>query len=62
MLTVPAAVPLLGRPGLRSRALMSTVVRVMGNLITDEDADLVARAWRTAGRMSVRVDERPPFR
>jgi geranylgeranyl reductase family protein len=62
VLTVPKAVPLLGRPGLRSQKLMSMVVRVMGNLITDEDADLVARAWRTAGRMSVRVDERPPFR
>ncbi|GAB11769.1 putative oxidoreductase [Gordonia araii NBRC 100433] len=62
VLTVPKAVPVLGRPGLRSGRLMSMVVRVMGNLITDEDADFVARAWRTAGRLSVRVDERPPFR
>ncbi|GED98756.1 geranylgeranyl reductase family protein [Gordonia crocea] len=62
VLTVPKAVPVLGRPGLRSARLMSMVVRVMGNLITDEDSDLVARAWRTVGRMSVRVDERPPFR
>ena len=62
VLTVPKAVPLLGRPGLRSQKLMSMVVRVMGNLITDEDADVVARAWRTVGRLSVRVDERPPFR
>ncbi|QKT08371.1 geranylgeranyl reductase family protein [Gordonia sp. X0973] len=62
VLTVPQAVPLLGRPGIRSRALMSMVVRVMGNLISDEDADLIARAWRTVGRVSVRVDDRPPFR
>ncbi len=62
VLTVPRAVPLLGRPGLRSARLMSMVVRVMGNLVTEEDKDLVARAWRTLGRMSVRVDERPPFR
>lgn len=62
VLTVPQAVPTLGRPGIRSARLMSLVVRVMGNLITPEDTDLVARAWRTAGRGSVRVDHRPPFR
>ena len=26
-----------------------------------DDRDLVARAWRTAGRASIRFDERPPF-
>ena len=62
VLTVPQAVPALGRPGIRSARLMSMVVRVMGNLITPDDADLVARAWRTAGRISTRVDDRPPFR
>ncbi len=62
VLTVPQAVPALGRPGMRSARLMSMVVRVMGNLITPDDADLVARAWRTAGRLSSRVDDRPPFR
>ncbi|MGV9712221.1 geranylgeranyl reductase family protein [Gordonia sp. NPDC003424] len=61
VLTVPQAVPTLGRPGIRSARLMSLVVRVMGNLITAEDTDLVARAWRTVGRGSVRVDHRPPF-
>lgn len=62
LLTVPAVVPFFGRPGLRSKAFMAMVVRVMANLVTDEDRDLVARAWRTAGRASVRIDERPPFR
>ncbi|MCS3877601.1 geranylgeranyl reductase family protein [Gordonia amarae] len=62
VLTVPQAVPALGRPGIRSARLMSMVVRVMGNLITPDDADLVARAWRTAGLLSTRVDDRPPFR
>ena len=62
VLTVPQAVPALGRPGIRSARLMSMVVRVMGNLITPDDADLVARAWRTAGRLSTRIDDRPPFR
>lgn len=61
VLTVPRAVPLLGRPGIRSAKLMSLVVRVMGNLITDDDADLVARAWRAAGHVSTRIDHRPPF-
>ncbi|MFT4201339.1 geranylgeranyl reductase family protein [Gordonia sp. (in: high G+C Gram-positive bacteria)] len=62
LFTVPQVVPLLGRPGLRSGRLMATVVRVMANLVTEEDKDVVARAWRTAGRMSIRVDDRPPFR
>ena len=61
LLTMPRTVPTLGRPGIRSPQLMSMVVRVMGNLITAEDADLVARAWRTAGRISRQVDPRPPF-
>jgi menaquinone-9 beta-reductase len=46
---------------MRSRALMTVALRVMGNLVTDADRDVVARAWRTAGRLSVRLDERPPF-
>jgi hypothetical protein len=33
----------------------------MGNLITEEDSDLVAKAWRTAGRVSTKLDARPPF-
>ena len=61
LLTMPQTVPALGRPGIRSARLMSMVVRVMGNLITPDDADLVARAWRTAGRVSTRIDDRPPF-
>ncbi|MFT4088134.1 MAG: FAD-linked oxidoreductase, partial [Gordonia sp. (in: high G+C Gram-positive bacteria)] len=61
LLTVPQTVPLLGRPGIRSARLMSVVVRVMGNLLTAEDTDLVARAWRSAGRAASRVESRPPF-
>lgn len=60
-----AAVPptvRLGAPALvRSQALMRIAVRVMGNLVTDEDADIVARLWRLAGRASLRADDRPPF-
>ena len=41
--------------------MMKIAVRVMGNLVTDEDTDLVARAWRGSGRASMRFDERAPF-
>jgi hypothetical protein len=33
----------------------------MGNLVSESDRDLTARAWRAAGRMSLRLDDRPPF-
>jgi hypothetical protein len=46
---------------MRSRALMTVALRVMGNLVTEEDRDTVARLWRWAGRTSVRFDDRPPF-
>ena len=60
-LTVPKFLPTLGPVGMRSRVLMTVALRVMGNLITEEDKDTTARLWRTAGRASVRLDERPPF-
>ena len=61
LLTVPGLLPAAGPVGMRSRALMKLALRVMGNLVTDDDHDLLARAWRTAGRASLRLDERPPF-
>ena len=61
LLTVPRFLPAAGPVGMRSRALMTVALRVMGNLVTDEDRDLVARTWRTAGRLSSRADDRPPF-
>jgi geranylgeranyl reductase family protein len=62
LLTVPGLLPAAGPVGMRSRGLMTLALRVMGNLVTDEDSDLLARAWRAAGRASLRLDERPPFR
>lgn len=50
-----------GPIGMRSHAIMSVAFRVMGNLVTPEDTDVVARAWRTAGRASLRLDRRKPF-
>ena len=61
LLTVPRFLPAAGPVGMRSRALMTVALRVMGNLVTEEDRDVVARAWRTAGRLSVKLDDRPPF-
>ncbi|MEI4277275.1 geranylgeranyl reductase family protein [Klenkia terrae] len=61
LLTLPRLLPAAGPVGMRSRVLMTVALRVMGNLVTDEDRDLTARAWRTAGRLSVKLDHRPPF-
>jgi len=61
LLTVPHLLPAAGPIGMRSRTLMKLALRVMGNLITEEDKDLLARTWRSAGRLSIKLDERPPF-
>ena len=61
LLTVPRFLPLAGPVGMRSRTLMTIAVRVMGNLVTDEDADRVARVWRRAGSLSGLADRRAPF-
>jgi geranylgeranyl reductase family protein len=61
LLTVPGFLTTFGPVGMRSHFLMSVALRVMGNLITEDDADAVARIWRTAGRASIRFDDRPPF-
>ena len=34
---------------MRSSTLMKIAVRVMGNFVTEEDEDAVARVWRGAG-------------
>ncbi|MBI3225595.1 MAG: NAD(P)/FAD-dependent oxidoreductase [Mycolicibacterium cosmeticum] len=62
LLTYPRFLPTTGPVAMRSDFLMKVAVRMMGNLVTDEDEDLVARAWRTAGRASRRLDQRKPFR
>jgi flavin-dependent dehydrogenase len=61
LLTVPRLLPAAGPVGMRSRALMTVALRVMGNLVTEADRDVVARAWRLAGRLSVRLDDRTPW-
>jgi flavin-dependent dehydrogenase len=61
LLTLPRLLPAAGPVGMRSRVLMTVALRVMGNLVTEEDRDTVARAWRLAGRLSVRLDDRTPW-
>jgi flavin-dependent dehydrogenase len=53
LLTYPQFLPLAGPLGMRKpfgKYLMPAAARLMGNLVTDEDKDLVARAWRLSGR------------
>ncbi|WP_109401221.1 menaquinone reductase [Mycolicibacter sinensis] len=61
LLTFPKFLPATGPVAMRSTTLMRVAVRVMANLVTDDDADLVARAWRGGGRLSRLIDRRPPF-
>jgi geranylgeranyl reductase family protein len=61
LLTRPELLPLAGPAAMRSRTLMRLALRVMGNLVVDEDSDALARLWRAAGRLSLRADERVPF-
>jgi geranylgeranyl reductase family protein len=61
LLTFPRFLPATGPIAMRSTRLMSIAVRVMGNLVTDDDADIVARAWRAGGLASRLADRRKPF-
>ncbi|MGV1088304.1 MAG: menaquinone reductase [Mycobacterium sp.] len=61
LLTLPRFLPFAGPIGMRSSRLMEIAVRVMGNLVTDEDTDVVARLWRVAGAGSRLTDHRKPF-
>lgn len=61
LLTFPRFLPATGPITMRSTTLMSIAVRVMANLVTDDDTDWVARVWRGGGRVSRLIDHRPPF-
>ena len=61
LLTVPRFLPLTGPLAMRSTTLMGIAVRVMANLVTEDDADWVARVWRAAGAGSRLADRRKPF-
>lgn len=61
LLTFQRFLPATGPIAMRSTTLMRIAVRVMANLVADEDADWVARVWRGGGRASRLIDRRPPF-
>jgi flavin-dependent dehydrogenase len=61
VLTSAQFLKLAGPIGMRSTWLMEIALRVMGNLVTDEDQDALAKLWRTLGRTSMAVDSRKPF-
>jgi geranylgeranyl reductase family protein len=61
LITVPGLLRTAGPVGMRSTWLMQLALRVMGNLVTPADRDAVALLWRAAGKLSVRLDHRPPF-
>ena len=61
LLTQPDLLRRAGPIGMRSRSLMTVALRLMGNLISEQDTDVVARLWRITGNGSVRLDQRPPF-
>lgn len=61
LLTFQRFLPAAGPIAMRSTTLMTIAVRVMANLVTDDDADWVARAWRGGGRISRLIDRRTPF-
>jgi len=61
LLTIPEFLTTFGPVGMRSRWLMEIALRIMGNLVTDEDKDVLAYVWRTVGKLSLTLDQRKPF-
>lgn len=61
LLTIPEFLTTFGPVGMRSRWLMEIALRIMGNLVTDEDKDALAYVWRTVGKLSLTLDQRKPF-
>lgn len=64
LLTYPRFLPIVGPLGLRGPVgarLMPAAARLMGNLIVDEDRDLIARAWRMAGSTVAKVRRDTPL-
>ncbi|MEU6586924.1 geranylgeranyl reductase family protein [Nocardia sp. NPDC046763] len=50
-----------GRPTIHYQRVVDVMLRLMGNLVTEEDRDVAARLWRVSGRASIHLDSRPPF-
>lgn len=70
VLTMPGLLSAVGPLGMRgpvANQMMGAAARLMGNLVSPEDSDLTARAWRAAGGLSrgadrlLAADSRPLF-
>nr|WP_026196348.1 geranylgeranyl reductase family protein [Corynebacterium lubricantis] len=64
LLTYPQFLPFAGPIALRGpvgAVLMPAAARLMGNLITDDDRDLIARAWRGAGTVVSKIRHDTPL-
>ena len=64
LLTYPQFLPAVGPLGLRGPVgamVMPAAARLMGNLVADDDRDLIARAWRLAGAAVSRVRRDTPL-
>ena len=61
LLTIPGFLTTFGPIGMRSRLLMTVALRVMGNLVTDDDHDLISSVWRVSGSASQIGSNRKPF-
>lgn len=64
LLTYPQFLPAVGPLGLRGPVgamVMPAAARLMGNLVADDDRDLIARAWRLAGSAVSRVRRDTPL-
>ncbi|MDO4909075.1 MAG: geranylgeranyl reductase family protein [Corynebacterium sp.] len=58
LLTYPRMIR-YGGPLVMRAGLMPIAARLMGNLVFEEDKDLIAKFWRTAGKAACRIDSQP---
>ncbi|QPK83499.1 geranylgeranyl reductase family protein [Corynebacterium qintianiae] len=59
LLTYPQFLPAAGPVALRGpvgKRIMPAAARLMGNLVTDDDRDLISWAWRKAGQLAPKRD------
>ncbi|MEJ5919025.1 geranylgeranyl reductase family protein [Corynebacterium sp. H78] len=57
---LPTVGPLtIGAPW--GNSVMGVAARLMGNLVTESDRDVVAKLWRAAGKASIAADSRKPW-
>ncbi|MCX6403012.1 MAG: geranylgeranyl reductase family protein [Actinobacteria bacterium] len=61
VLTSTEFLKMAGPIGMRSTWLMEIALRIMGNLVTEQDKDALAKLWRALGKISVSLDHRKPF-